>query len=314
MCSKKVLEIMTIFKNDACGDLGLYNKTDTCSTKNDPLLTTYSNNDVAKVLASEKNRVGDCSQGSFQSHASCPIMTNGSGSQHMTDHQDRMTCPQCNKTFSTKQSLSTHIKTAKSCVEKNKKKKIFQCTYCSKILSSKQMLLYHDGICNMKTQHEYEKKLQHLQSLITNGNTNDQMTNSQQPQQFYEMNILMKCKLLSKDMRIPRKKNGLLFDLFSTCSESIEIPSFSKVVVPLGVKITLLNGWYGTITMAKEHVEGGLAIANVMIDPSHWNDELELVVCNMNDKPYIMDVVSPVAELRFSKSMENVNIHLNYVC
>jgi len=166
----------------------------------------------------------------------------------------------------------------------------------------------------MKTQHEYEQKLLHLQSLITNGNnTNDQTTNSQQPQQFYEMNILMKCELVSKDARIPRKKNGLLFDLFSACSESIEIPSFSKAVVPLGIKIRLLNGWYGTIMMANKHVESGLAIANIMIDPSHWNDELELVVCNMNDKPYIMDLVSHVAELRFCKSMENVNIHLNYV-
>jgi dUTPase len=304
---------MSIFKNDTCGDLGLHNEMDKCKTNNGTLLKTNSNNDVAKVLSSEKNRVGDCSQGNFQSHAShLQMMSNGSGSQPVTD-QDRMTCPQCNKTFSTKQSLSTHIKTAKSCVEKNKKKKVFQCTYCSKILSSKQMLLYHDGICNMKTQHEYEQKLLHLQSLITNGNTNDQTTNSQQPQQFYEMNILMKCELVSKDARIPRKKNGLAFDLFSTCAEPIEIPSFSKVVVPLGLKIRLLNGWYGTIIMAKEHVESGLAIANTMIDPSHWNDELELVVCNMNDKPYTIDLVSHVAELRFCKSMENVNIHLNYV-
>jgi len=59
------------------------------------------------------------------------------------------TCIICNKTFSSKQSLSVHIKTAKSC-SSSVEKVTYDCEYCEKKFSSLNTLKQHINICSTK--------------------------------------------------------------------------------------------------------------------------------------------------------------------
>jgi len=56
-------------------------------------------------------------------------------------------CLDCNKNFSSKQSLKVHTKTSKCMLKKDKK---LLCEYCEKSFSSKQMINYHYDICVYK--------------------------------------------------------------------------------------------------------------------------------------------------------------------
>lgn len=224
-------------------------------------------------------------------------------------------CPKCGKRFSTKQSLSTHMKTAMSCVDKDKQRKIFQCNYCQKVLSSKQMLLYHDGICSRKTQHEYEKKLEQLQTIISNGDISGAVakgSGNHENVQFYEMNILMKCNLVNNFARIPEKRSGLEFELYPAMEGSIEIESLTKVTVPLGLQIRIPNGWYGNISLSKECIEEGINSVSTMHEPN-CTEEIKIVIFNMNDVSWTLDVTRPIAKIVFCRYSENFNIHLNCI-
>lgn len=236
----------------------------------------------------------------------------------------REVCPKCHKTFSTKQSLSTHMKTAKSCIDQRHQKKIFQCSYCKKTLSSKQMLLYHYGICQLKTQHRYEQKLNHLQSLITNGGCQSPPTvemNSQEPQsstsenshQFYETNVLMRCELLSMYAMVPKKCAGLVFELFPGLSTPIEIKPSSHIVLILGIKMHILVGWVAHISITHDYSEKGLYFSSLMID-STYDRDVRLSIHNMRNNTSIMiDPSISIADIRFFKTPDHFNIHLNCI-
>lgn len=229
--------------------------------------------------------------------------------------ESQIACQQCGKMFSTKQSLSTHMKTAKSCLDKNKQKKIFQCNYCHKILSSKQMLLYHDGICTTKTQQVYEKKLEQLESMIHNTNhPTSSITNNNnaptQPQSFYETNILVTCELINTHARIPHKRNPLTFDLFAAVNEPIEIPPSSKIIIPLGIRLGISNGWFANMMLSPNLLESGLNIVNFIVDATYQN-ELKVVMYNMDQQPRTLDMKQAVAQLAFYKCPDKFNIHLN---
>ena len=58
-------------------------------------------------------------------------------------------CELCKKEFSTKSNLNRHQANI-NCQALPKKPIIFDCTFCKKILSSKQMLEYHINICKNK--------------------------------------------------------------------------------------------------------------------------------------------------------------------
>ena len=68
------------------------------------------------------------------------------------------TCINCNKTFSSKQSLKLHIKTS-NC-EKNGEAVDKICKYCDKKFSSKQMLKYHLDTCTERKIHLLNEKHQ----------------------------------------------------------------------------------------------------------------------------------------------------------
>lgn len=93
-----------------------------------------------------------------------------------------MECDFCKRKFSSKSSLKYHQKTAKYCLKiQGVKSVIFNCTYCGKILSTKQHLNEHHNVCNEKvivlsndkhkiildnTIDKYEEKLKEKEMLI----------------------------------------------------------------------------------------------------------------------------------------------------
>jgi hypothetical protein len=89
-------------------------------------------------------------------------------------------CENCNKQFKNKTTFNTHKKTSVKCSTGGVSisPKTFECEYCKKILSTKQMLAYHvnsfhkkenntDSII-LKFKEEFEKEKDNLQSQTTN--------------------------------------------------------------------------------------------------------------------------------------------------
>ena len=70
-------------------------------------------------------------------------------------------CDHCNKNFSTKYSLVRHQKTIKVKIDV-----IYECTFCSKILSSKQKLKYHVEICKKKNKNTEEGNIEKINQKI----------------------------------------------------------------------------------------------------------------------------------------------------
>ena len=223
----------------------------------------------------------------------------------------RVSCPNCQRSFSTKQSLSTHMKTAKSCIDQKHQKKVFQCNYCNKVLSSKQMLLYHDGICSMKTQHVYEKKLHELQSMIGQGdNTTCETMIVDESRQFYETNILMRCELTNRLARVPKKKGGVVFELYPAIIDPIEISSNTRQIIPLGLKLNVLGGWCAFVKSCSEYRRNDIYCSPMMLCADH-NDDLNLTMCNMTNEKIKILPGNPIAEISFFRVLDNYNIHIN---
>jgi len=67
-----------------------------------------------------------------------------------------VTCKFCEQEFPTVSSLNRHMKTAKYC-NTGKEKITHNCSFCSKKLSSKNMLKYHTKICKVRLKSESVK-------------------------------------------------------------------------------------------------------------------------------------------------------------
>jgi hypothetical protein len=79
-------------------------------------------------------------------------------------------CELCNKKFTTKYGLQKH-KNNVICNEKDKKKPIFQCSLCEKILSSKQNLKSHEIMCKLKkVEDKLIKQTNNFTKIINNDN------------------------------------------------------------------------------------------------------------------------------------------------
>ena len=81
------------------------------------------------------------------------------------------TCEFCKTEFNTKSTLKNHLRTAKYCIQNRtsetfaKELVIFDCKYCSKILSSKQNLNIHFQICIPRYEKMLKEKEDENQSL-----------------------------------------------------------------------------------------------------------------------------------------------------
>ena len=65
-------------------------------------------------------------------------------------------CKFCKQEFLKKSTLTRHLETAKYC-NTGKEKISFDCSFCSKKLSSKNMLKYHTKICKVRLKSESVK-------------------------------------------------------------------------------------------------------------------------------------------------------------
>ena len=77
-------------------------------------------------------------------------------------------CQYCNKIFSQKSNLNTHIRTAKKCIATREIKEeiqSFNCESCNKSFTTKLSLNYHKKIC-LISKLEYSSKLKELEDLI----------------------------------------------------------------------------------------------------------------------------------------------------
>lgn len=218
-------------------------------------------------------------------------------------------CMKCGKAFSTKQSMTTHERTVKSCSTTVRKQKVFQCQYCQKTLSSKQMLLYHDNICTLKTQHLYEQKLEQMESLLVNSRVARMDEGSPSPLQ--ETDVLIGCDLVSRYSRVPLKKSALEFHLFPSVSESsVAFSSYSKSVVRLGLTFRIPLGWCGILTILPELMTEGL-LGETLFFESGVTEELCLTVYNSTASVWKVDASCPIALLRFVRTTMHFNIHMN---
>lgn len=230
------------------------------------------------------------------------------------DTPQKITCNNCNRSFSSKQSLTTHVKTSKSCLEKEKKKKIFECSFCHKVLSSKQMLLYHTGICPTKAQKEYESRLEAFVSTSTFKNTTVYAERSPEKlQSFYDTNIVVLCDMTDSRVRPPEKRSSLLYDVFPfvpSCCEIVLQP-FEKVSVHLGIRLGMSNGWYTNVMLHPNLVEKGLSMMTHVVDQSS-KKELRVLIFNMNRETYIICSDEPVVQLLFNKYPDKFNVQMSY--
>ena len=86
-------------------------------------------------------------------------------------------CEFCNKKFSKKSNLSTHINKAKYCISKRPEtkesdysllNKLHQCVYCNKSFTSRQFQLSHQKKCTKKIINDFESKLQDQKNTFEN--------------------------------------------------------------------------------------------------------------------------------------------------
>lgn len=231
-------------------------------------------------------------------------------SAKMNAPTDRQVCPKCGKSFSTKQSLSTHMKTAKSCIDQKQQKKIFQCDHCGKVLSSKQMLLYHDGVCTTKTQNEYEMKLKHLQSMVRQSDQSPASTESSTD--CYETNILKKCELVHDHAQVPKKCGNVQFKLFPSLQNPTSIHGHASMIISTGLRLGLLRGWSALLHSSREYEDQGIHVSSMVIDDLYTN-EICVRVYNSNDDAVVIDPLKPILRLQFFKTCANYNVHMNCV-
>jgi len=83
-----------------------------------------------------------------------------------------MQCSFCHKKYETKSALNRHKTTTRFCLkiqlEMNQKidKRMFECSFCNKELTSKPRLAYHIGICKIKKEQEKIAKDKIKQELL----------------------------------------------------------------------------------------------------------------------------------------------------
>jgi hypothetical protein len=120
-------------------------------------------------------------------------------------------CQFCDKTFSTKYTLSNHLKTSKSCLKiQEKSNENYKCNYCQKILSTQLRLNTHLNICKSKLIKEKEEKnekkdeISKYKSIITKNQREHKKVLIQKDNEYKD--LLDKKEKEYKDLLIKREQ------------------------------------------------------------------------------------------------------------
>lgn len=268
------------------------------------------------------------------------INGNDSQSTNCNDSDTLNQCSQCKKTFSTKQTLSIHMKTAKYCLEK-KSKKAFECEYCGKRLSSKQMMLYHDDICPMKRQYMFDKRIEQIQSMmltnthhaLTTPSTGDDdntppcslsqstststdkvvtslpKTLSSDSRSFCHMNVMVHCQLLSTYAKNPTKKDSLVYQVYPCIERSLVLEASTSMTISTGLSLSIPMGWHA-ILMNCDALHDDVLVVQEMFD-SRSSKEVQVRIYNMMNRCITVEPDQPIAQLVFHKYVDTFNVHVN---
>lgn len=245
---------------------------------------------------------------------------------HAADDDEVNRCPQCKKTFSTKQTLSIHMKTAKYCLEK-KSQKVFECEYCGKRLSSKQMMLYHDDICSMKRQYLCDKRVEEIQALISNkysidleniapSKPSEEVVKKPLPKRtpmdsrsFCHMNVMVECQLLSNHSKSPTKKDSLVYQLYPCINRQVTVEPHSPMIVSTGLSLSIPQGWQAIVMNCDALHDEVLVVQDVFDSKS--SKEVQVRIYNMMNRSITIEPDQPIAQLVFHKYADTFNVHMN---
>lgn len=161
------------------------------------------------------------------------------------------TCQFCHKTFNHKSNLSTHLSSAKYCLELQGKEKIaLDCEFCKKGFANKYTLAIHHQSCEDRVKVEFENKIAETVKNLTGLYEQQILTNSL----LYNEKIAhLQSKLAEKDVLLEKMwiERDSQFDKIiardnpvpSNVSERMEqLAEESKILQPIHMSSLILNG------------------------------------------------------------------------
>ncbi len=116
------------------------------------------------------------------------------------------------------------------------------------------------------------------------------------------MNMELKIKKLKENAKIPqRATNGSAgMDLYACIAESVTLAPGQLTVIPTGIAIELPDNTCAAFLYARSGlgVKHGICLSNgVGVIDSDYRGEVCVGLCNVSDKPYIIEPFERVAQM-----------------
>ena len=116
------------------------------------------------------------------------------------------------------------------------------------------------------------------------------------------MNMELKIKKLKENAKIPqRATNGSAgMDLYACISESVTLAPGQLTVIPTGIAIELPDNTCAAFLYARSGlgVKHGICLSNgVGVIDSDYRGEVCVGLCNVSDKPYVIEPFERVAQM-----------------
>ena len=116
------------------------------------------------------------------------------------------------------------------------------------------------------------------------------------------MNMELKIKKLKENAKIPqRATNGSAgMDLYACIAESVTLAPGQLTVIPTGIAIELPDNTCAAFLYARSGlgVKHGICLSNgVGVIDSDYRGEVCVGLCNVSDKPYVIEPLERVAQM-----------------
>ena len=116
------------------------------------------------------------------------------------------------------------------------------------------------------------------------------------------MNMELKIKKLKENAKIPqRATNGSAgMDLYACIAESVTLAAGQLTVIPTGIAIELPDNTCAAFLYARSGlgVKHGICLSNgVGVIDSDYRGEVCVGLCNVSDKPYVIEPFERVAQM-----------------